>query len=165
MAQFSSLAGITEMSTTLKGIADKLGGTSTADALAYVGHTVLTEGATAYGRAAGGIAGAVELDGDATSLAVTISSADGTVLKNVQLGTHAKGTVEFDWDGKTDAGADAGPGPFTVTAIAGKDNVAVASRTLVWAPVASVTIPATGAAQLSLPGIGTIPVTAVRQVG
>jgi flagellar basal-body rod modification protein FlgD len=165
MAQFSSLAGITEMSTTLKGIADKLGGTSTADALAYVGHTVLTEGATAYGRAAGGIAGAVELDGDTTSLNVSISSADGTVLKNVQLGAHAKGTVEFDWNGKTDAGTDAGPGPFTVTAIAGKDNVAVTSRTLVWAPVSSVTIPATGPAQLSLPGIGTVPVTAVRQVG
>ena len=33
MAQFSSLAGISEMNTTLKAIADKLGGTTTADAM------------------------------------------------------------------------------------------------------------------------------------
>ena len=44
MAQFSSLAGISEMSSTLKSIAEKLGGTSSNDALAYVGKTVLTEG-------------------------------------------------------------------------------------------------------------------------
>ena len=165
MASFSQLSGITEMNATLSGIADKLGATSTADALAYVGHNVLTEGSTAYGRTSGGIAGAIELDGDTTGLTVTISSADGQVLKNVDLGTQKKGTVQFDWDGKTDAGADAGAGPFTVTASASKNNAAVTSRTLVWAPVASVAIPASGAAQLTVAGIGTIPVTAVREVG
>ena len=118
-----------------------------------------------YGRTSGGIAGAIELDGDTTGLTVTISSADGQVLKNVDLGTQKKGTVQFDWDGKTDAGADAGAGPFTVTASASKNNAAVTSRTLVWAPVASVAIPASGAAQLTVAGIGTIPVTAVREVG
>jgi flagellar basal-body rod modification protein FlgD len=41
MAQFSSLSGITEMSTTLKAIAAKLGGTSLGDALGYVGKARL----------------------------------------------------------------------------------------------------------------------------
>src|SRR3982751_3605396 len=58
MAQFSSLSGITEMSSTLKTIAAKLTGTSANDALAYVGKTVLTAGDTAFGRTSGGIAGA-----------------------------------------------------------------------------------------------------------
>lgn len=165
MASFSSLSGITEMSTTLKGIAEKLGATTTGDALSYVGRTVLTEGKTAYGRSSGGIAGAAELDGDASSVNVQISDANGQVLKTVQLGAQTKGTVEFDWDGTTDAGEAAGSGPFAVSTVAARNNAAVVSRTLVWAPVASVSIPATGAAQLTLPGIGTVPVTAVRQVG
>ena len=143
MASFSSLSGITEMNSTL----------------------VLTEGGTAYGRTSGGIAGAVEIDGDVTSLKVSISDANGNVLRNVDLGAQTKGTVSYDWDGKTDAGADAGTGPFTVTASAAKNNAAVTSRTLVWAPVSSVAIPASGVAQLTVAGVGAIPVTAVRQVG
>ena len=50
MAQFSSLAGITEMSSTLKAIADKLGATSASEGMAYIGRTVLTAGDTAFGR-------------------------------------------------------------------------------------------------------------------
>ena len=38
MAQFSSLAGISEMNTTLKAIADKLGATTATDAMGYVGR-------------------------------------------------------------------------------------------------------------------------------
>ena len=50
MAQFSSVAGISEMNTTLSSIALKLGATSTADAMSYVGKTVLTEGLSAHRR-------------------------------------------------------------------------------------------------------------------
>ncbi|MGY4394893.1 flagellar basal-body rod modification protein FlgD [Sphingomonas sp. UYAg733] len=165
MAQFSSVAGISEMNSTLKAISDKLAGTSQSDALAYVGRTVLTEGNVAFGRSAGGIAGAVELDGDATQVNVSIQSADGQVLKTMQLGPQSKGTVGFDWDGKTDAGVDAGSGPFKVVVTAAKDNAEVVSRTLVWAPVAAVSMPASGVPVLTLPGIGQVPITAVRQIG
>ena len=152
MAQFSSLAGISEMSTTLKAISDKLGATTTADATAYLGKTVLTEGASAYPRGTGGIAGAVELDADATKATVTIASADGRILKTVQLGSQKAGTATFDWDGVTDAGEDAGAGPFKVSVAAQDAGKTVAARTLV-SPV------------LTLPGVGQIPVTAVRQIG
>jgi flagellar basal-body rod modification protein FlgD len=165
MAQFSSVAGISEMNTTLKAISDKLAGTSQSDALAYVGRTVLTEGDVALGRTAGGIAGAVEIDGDASDVTVSIQSADGQVLKTLQLGAQTKGTVNFDWDGQTDAGAEAGSGPFKVVATAAKDNAAVTSRTLVWAPVAAVSMPTSGSPILTLPGIGQVPITAVRQIG
>lgn len=165
MAQFSSVAGISEMNTTLKAISDKLAGTSQSDALSYVGRTVLTEGTTAYGRTAGGIAGAVELDGDASQVNVSIQSADGQVLKTIQLGAQSKGTVNYDWDGKTDGGEDAGNGPFKITVTAAKDSAEIASRSLVWAPVASVSMPSSGTPVLTLPGIGQVPITDVRQIG
>lgn len=164
MAQFSSLAGITEMSSTLKAIADKLGATSTQDAISYVGRTVLTPGNVAYGRAAGGIAGAIELGADASNVTVAISDANGQLLHTADLGAHQTGTVSYDWDGKTAAGTDAGAGPFTVSVSASDGSQSVAATSLVWAPVTSVST-TSGAAVLTLPGIGEVPATAVRQIG
>ncbi len=165
MAQFSSLAGISEMNSTLKAISDKLGTTSSADAVSYIGKTVQVPGGTAYGRSTGGLNGAVELDGDATGAVVTISNASGQTLKTINLGEQKAGTVEFDWDGKDETGADAGTGPFNVSVAARNGTKSVAARTLVWVPVAAVSVPTTGAAQLTLPGLGQVPVTAVRKVG
>ena len=164
MAQFSSLAGISEMSSTLKAISDKLGATSTADAVSYVGRTVLTAGNTAYGRTSGGLAGAVELGAAATDVTVTITNAGGQILHSSSLGAQAAGTVNYDWDGKDQSGADAGAGPFTVTVNARDGNKTIAATNLAWAPVESVST-ASGKAVLTLPGLGQVPVTAVRQIG
>ncbi|MFL0413194.1 flagellar hook assembly protein FlgD [Sphingomonas sp. 179-I 2A4 NHS] len=164
MAQFSSLAGITEMGSTLKAIADKLGATSMQDAVSYVGRTVLTPGNVAYGRASGGIAGGIELGADASNVTVAISDANGQLLHSADLGAQKAGTVSYDWDGKTAAGADAGPGPFTVSISANDGSGSVAANSLVWAPVTSVST-TSGAAVLTLPGIGEVPATAVRQIG
>jgi flagellar basal-body rod modification protein FlgD len=165
MAQFSSLAGISEMNTTLKAMSDKLNAGTAADAMSYVGKTVLAPGVTAYGRTSGGLSGAVELDGEATNVSVTISDANGLTLKTMELGANAAGTIEYDWDGKTNAGEDAGTGPFNVSVLARKGSASVAARNLAWVPVAAVSIPASGPAQLTLPGLGQVPVTAVRKIG
>ena len=164
MAQFSQLAGISEMSTTLKAISDKLGATTTGDAVSYIGKTVLTPGTTAYGRTTGGLAGAVELGADATDVKVTISDANGAMLKTINLGKSGKGTATYDWDGKTAAGEDAGTGPFTVAVTAQDAGKTVAASNLVWAPVQSVST-TTGKVVLTLPGLGDVPVTSVRQIG
>ena len=164
MAQFSQLSGITEMSSTLKAISEKLGATSVADATAYIGKTVLTEGSVAYGRTSGGIAGGVQLGAAASSVKVSITSADGELLKTIDMGAQAAGTLSYDWDGKTDGGADAGPGPFKVSITAKAGDTSVAATPLVWAPVQSVST-TTGQAVLTLPGIGEVPATDVLQIG
>lgn len=165
MAQFSSLSGITEMSTTLKAIAAKLGGTSLGDALGYVGKTVLTEGSIAYPRESGGIAGAVALSKDATDVNVTISDADGKPLKTIALGKQTGGAVAFDWDGKLDNGEAAGAGPYTVKVAALNAGAKVDAAPLVWAPVSTVSLGSDGKPVLTLPGIGQVPLSAVWQVG
>jgi len=165
MAQFSSVAGIGQMNTTLSAIADKLGVTSASDALSYVGKTVLTAGNTAYARSSGGIEGAVQLGADASDVTVSIADAGGNILKTMSLGAQDAGTVSFDWDGTTDAGMDAGSGPFTVSTYAQDNGATVASQALVWAPVAAVSMPSSGEAQLTLPGIGQVPVSDVVEVG
>ena len=74
------------MNTTLQAIAAKLGSATQGDAVAYVGRNVLTAGDTAYPRTAGGIAGAVEIAKDADKLTVSISDANGAVLRTLDLG-------------------------------------------------------------------------------
>ncbi|MFA6123329.1 MAG: flagellar hook capping FlgD N-terminal domain-containing protein [Sphingomonas sp.] len=165
LAQITSTSGISDINSTLKAIQTKLGASSASDALSYVGRTVLTEGSTAYGRAAGGLAGAAELDDDATDVTVSIRDANGQALQTLSLGAQKAGTVSYEWDGKTASGADAGNGPFTVSVAAAKSGTTVSSRNLVWAPVASVALPSSGVPVLTVPGVGQIPVTAVRQIG
>lgn len=165
MAQFSSLAGISEMNTTLKAMAEKLGAGTTADAVSYVGKTVLTAGNVAYGRSSGGLAGEVELDKDATGVVVTIANANGQTLKTISMGPQKAGSVEYEWDGKDETGQSAGTGPFNVSVMARNGTTSVSARPLVWVPVAAVSVPSSGAAQLTLPGLGQVPVTAVRKVG
>lgn len=166
MAQFSSLAGISEMNTTLKSIADRLNGTSTGDAMAWIGRTVLTEGSTAYPRTDGSVGGTIELGADASNVNVTIEGPNGAMLRTVELGAQSKGAIEFEWDGTTDSGGPAGAGPFTIKV--GAQNAAGKSVTgtpLVWVPVTSVSMGADGTPQLTLPGLGQVPVTAVRKIG
>ncbi len=169
LAQFSQVTGISEINTTLKAIQDQLSAkgstTSPADALSYVGHNVLVPGDTAYPRTSGGLAGAIELQGDASDVNVAVESADGQVLKSIALGPQSAGTVNFDWNGLTNAGADAGSGPFKIVVTANNAGKAVAAQSLVWAPVSSVSLPATGAPVLSLPGLGHVAATDVREVG
>ena len=165
MAQISTSSGISDMGTTLKSIADKLSGTSTSDALSYVGKTVLTAGDTAYGRSAGGIAGAIELGGAASDVRVTISDQRGNTLKTLSLGPQAQGTTKYDWDGTTDAGTAAGGGPFKVSVAAQNSGTTVKATGLVWAPVESVSMPSSGTPSLSVTGIGSVAIGDVRQIG
>jgi len=165
MAQISTSSGVGDLNSTLKAISDKLAGTSTSDALSYVGKTVLTAGSTAYGRSAGGIAGAVELGAAASDVKVTISDANGNPLKTLSLGDQAAGTVKYDWDGATDGGTAAGTGPFKVSVAAQNNGATVAATGLVWAPVESVSVPSSGTPSLNVTGIGTVAVGDVRSVG
>lgn len=166
MAQFSSLSGITEMNSTLKAIAERLNGTSSGDAMAWIGRTVLTEGNTAYPRVDGTIGGTIDLGADATNVTVTIEGPNGALLRTVELGAQSKGPIDFEWDGTTDSGDAAGEGPYTVRVGArSAAGTAVSATPLVWAPVTSVSLGADGAPVLTLPGLGQVPVSAVRKIG
>ena len=166
MAQFSSLAGISEMNSTLKAISERLGTTSSSDMMAWVGRTVLTEGNTAYPRTDGTVGGTLDLGANAANVTVTIQGANGETLRTVELGAQNKGAIDFEWDGTTDSRDPAGAGPFTIRATArNADGGNVSVTPLVWAPVTSVTMGADGVPLLTLPGVGQVSANSVRKVG
>ncbi|WP_210357528.1 flagellar hook assembly protein FlgD [Sphingomonas beigongshangi] len=162
MAQFSSVAGISQMNSTLSGIATKLGGSSAADAMSYVGKTVLVPGTTAYPRSDGSLDGAVELDKDATQVTVSIADANGGTVRQLQLGATKAGSAEWSWDGKDEDGNAVTNGPFTVSVAAANANTDISSRSLVWAPVQSVSLPSSGTPTLKVVGVGDVKPADVR---
>lgn len=156
MAQFSSVAGISQMNATLSGLATKLGGSTAADAMSYVGKTVLVPGSTAYPRADGTVDGAVEIDKDATQVTVSIADANGGTVRQLQFGATKAGSANWSWDGKDEDGNAVKNAPFTVTVTAANANTDIATRGLVWAPVESVSLPSSGTPTLKVVGVGDI---------
>jgi len=166
MAQFSSVAGIAEMNKTIKELASRMNNASNADAIGYVGKTVLTEGDVAFPNTDGGIESVIALDAGASDVQFTISDVSGNVIRTVSLGAQGAGEIPIAWDGTNEAGESAGDGPFKVAATAVRSDGGTAVPVLVWAPVTSVTMPPDGSAPLlNIAGLGAKPISAVRQVG
>jgi flagellar basal-body rod modification protein FlgD len=163
MAQFSSVAGISDMNATLSAMAARLDAAGSAQAIAYVGKTVLVEGDTAFARTDGTLDAVLPLAESTEDATVTISDQNGTLLKTISLGAQRPGETAISWDGRTDSGAPAGPGPFRISASVMRGGARVAAPVNVWAPVTSISM--TGSQpMLNLAGLGQRPLAAVRQV-
>ena len=165
MAQFSSVAGISEMNQTLKAMADRMDSANAAQAIGYVGKTVLVEGNTAYPRTDGGLDAVVALAEGADDMTVTISDQNGSLLRTIQMGAQRRGDVEIAWDGKTQTGDDAAGGPYRIAATVVRSGQRVAVPVQVWAPVTSVSLSDSAGPMLNIAGLGQKPISAVRQVG
>jgi flagellar basal-body rod modification protein FlgD len=166
MATFSNVAGISEMNKTLKSVATQLGTANAAQAISYVGKTVLIEGDTAFPNTDGTLNAVLPLEEGADDVQVQISDSAGNLLRTLNYGAQGKGDIAIDWDGKTDSGGAAPAGPYKITSSVLRNGTRVASPINVWAPVTSVSLGSDGAAPtLNLAGLGSKPLSAVRQVG
>jgi len=164
MAQFSSLSGITEMTSTLKTMAARMGGNGTSDAVSWIGKAVLTDSPTATADNNGNVNGAVELDADAAKVQLEIRNADGTVARAVSMGAQPKGIVDYQWDGTTDSGTPAGAGPYTISVAASDTSgVVVKARNLAWTGVSSV-MPNGGKPTLTLSNGSQVAADTVRKI-
>lgn len=166
MATFSNVAGISEMNKTLKSVAVQLGTANAAQAISYVGKTVLIEGDTAFPNTDGTLNAVLPLEEGAEDVQVQISDSAGNLLRTLNYGAQGKGEVAIDWDGKTEDGGAAPAGPYKITSSVLRNGTRVASTVNVWAPVTSVSLGSDGSApMLNLAGLGQKPLSAVRQVG
>ena len=97
MAQFSTVTGITEMGTTLQGMAEQLGEFRIATAANLLGSSVMIPGNYARPDEAGEIHGMLDLPSASGITNLTFSNASGDVLHNMELGPQAAGLVGFSW--------------------------------------------------------------------
>lgn len=124
LSQISTVSGIEKLNATMEKLLGNYSGSQTMQAAAMIGKTVLTAG---NGLALGnyGAVGGVTLDGAADKVTVSITDSAGKVVQTQQLGAQPAGTLNFAWDGKSDAGVDLPNGDykFTVKALRGDTEV------------------------------------------
>ena len=97
MAQFSTVTGITDMGTELKGIAEQLGEFRIATAANLLGNSVMIPGNYARPDENGEIHGMLDLPSASGQTNLTFSNAAGDVLHQMQLGPQPSGLVGFAW--------------------------------------------------------------------
>ena len=98
MAQFSTVTGITEMSTEMKALNEKVDGFRIATASQYLGHSVLVPGNVVRPNGNNDISGVIDLPNSTTKLQVFFQKENGEIINQLDLGAQSRGLVGFSWE-------------------------------------------------------------------
>lgn len=162
MAQFSSVAGISEMNKSLATIASDLQAARLGNAASWIGKRALVESDQAPALSDGSYAGEIALAKDATNVTISLVDANGQVVHNTILEDQKAGNVPFTWDGKDSEGNPV-PGPLRVVVQARNGEGTVETATGTWAEITGVHSPSGGASTRLVTALGLIsPDDAVR---
>jgi len=162
MAQLSTVTGIDTLNTTLKALSDSMISTQSLQAASMIGHGVLVPGSSvdlSSGKGYGGI----DLTQSADKVDIAISDQAGALVRNMQLGAQPAGLVNWQWDGRNDAGASVADGSYTFAVKATQASNAVDATALQFGMVSSVTQGKQGVA-LSVGQLDGIALSQVRQI-
>ncbi|WP_269791853.1 flagellar hook capping FlgD N-terminal domain-containing protein [Stenotrophomonas sp. Iso1] len=163
MAQLSTVQGINDLNSTVKGFQESMSSDQILRGAALVGHEVLVPSTKLSLEAEGGATGTVAAPGVGT-VTIDITDANGVKVDQLSVPADAAGEVSFDWDGTDADGKRMPPGSYTITATH-TDSAGAQSKlnTYVQAEVESVTVGADGL-YLNLKGLGTAPLDYVLRI-
>ena len=164
MAQFSQVAGIAEMNRSLQTIVDSLTGSRIGDVANWIGRSMLTESEIATPLRDGSYAGEVELASAADAVTVSLVDENGSVVRNMDLGSRPAGPVHFAWDGLNEAGEPAAGGPLQVIVTASSAGQPVEAGIATWTSIGGIQSPANGGATRLVTGLGLLPVEAALRL-
>lgn len=166
MAQFSTVTGIEELSSSFETLSQSLTQGQTLQAASLVGKDVLVPADTATLSEGQGASGAVNLEASAGKVTVDIYNAGGQLVHTIDLGGLDAGLQEFDWDGLLDDGTKAPAGNYQFKINAQTDGNTEALTTLLNGEVQSVATDSTnGGFKLSVQGLGNIDFSDVYRIG
>ncbi|KRG78906.1 flagellar basal body rod modification protein [Stenotrophomonas ginsengisoli] len=164
LAQMSTVQGIETLNTTVNGFSNSLTNDQILKGTALVGHSVLVPSnqwaLDSDGTGASGLVAAPQ----AGSLEVTITDANGDVVRTLNSQTSSAGELAFNWDGNNDQGQVMAAGKYTLSArFTPSNGTASDIQTYIQAPVESVTIGSDGL-YLNLKNLGAAPLEQVLRV-
>lgn len=137
LAQISTVSGIEKLNATLQALVQDSLDTQTTQAASLVGHAVLVPG-NGLQLSSSAAVGGVELASAADEVTVTIKDASGLVVKTVAMGALSAGVHNFSWDGKTDSGAQAVDGKYSIAIAAKQGGESLTATALTLGAVRSV---------------------------
>ena len=133
LAQFSSVAGISEMNKSLSEIASMLGNNRLSDAKEWIGQSLLVPGNYAVANKSGEYTGEFELDQPSENISIDLLNEAGEIVMFAELGPQKTGPVQFNFESKNAAGEPQDLGRLKV-----RVNGGAVSNLATWIPVASV---------------------------
>ncbi|HEX4739514.1 MAG TPA: flagellar hook capping FlgD N-terminal domain-containing protein [Allosphingosinicella sp.] len=164
MAQFSQLAGISEMNQSLATMAQAFAPGRLSDAASWIGHSMLTQSDIATPLQNGAYAGQISLGGDADQVNLSFVDQTGKVVHSETLGAQKAGDLSFSWDGKDASGATVANGPVQIVVNASGGGKAVATTTATWTGIAGIQSPANGGTTKLVTGLGLLTPDAALQL-
>ena len=164
IAQFGTVNGITELNGSFATLSNSLQSNQALQASTMVGSTVLVPSKVAELEAGGQVSGKIFLESSSGNLALNISDASGQTVKQINLGTHEAGLVEFNWDGLNNNGEPLPAGTYKIEASSVVNGEAVAQTVLVKAKVDSVSLIAGSEPLLNLNGLGAYSMNDVLEI-
>lgn len=163
MAQLSTVSGIDKLNATLQALSDSMVSSQSMQAAAgMIGHGVFVPG-DGVDLSNGAAYGGVDLSQSVDKLDISIYDRAGVLVRNISLGSQPVGLVNWQWDGRNDAGASVADGSYTFTVNAAQSGNAVDAATLQFGMVNSVTQDKDGLA-LSVGQLNGIAMSQVRQI-
>lgn len=144
LAQFSTVSGVADLSSSFEQLAGSLNSTQTLQAASIIGRSVLTSANVGQLAEGGSLRGAVDVPNATSSGFVRISTTTGELVRELPLGSVGPGLANFEWDGTASNGAPAAPGNYVVSAGFRSEGQETSLGTLLTSKVASVSLSAGG---------------------
>ena len=165
LAQISTVTGVEKLNSTLQGLSSALMASQSLQSAALIGRDVMASG-NVLSLGSGNATGGVDLKQAAGRVTVSVTGANGAVVRRMELGAREAGLQTFQWDGLNDAGERMPDGSyrFQVSAATGVANGAAAidAQTLMLGRVNSVT--ANGGTTLLINGGTQIGIADVKRI-
>jgi flagellar basal-body rod modification protein FlgD len=165
LAQFSTVNGIGELQGSFASLASSLQSSQALQASTMVGREVVIPRETVRLETGKSVDVAATVPADATSVRVTLTDANGQVVRQALLGPQAAGTLRFAWDGLRDDGGAAAPGTYGVELDATIGGSPQALASAVRARVESVSLSRNGLPPtLNVAGFGPVAMSEVIEI-
>ncbi|MDD5384851.1 MAG: flagellar hook assembly protein FlgD [Gallionella sp.] len=162
MAQLSTVTGIDKLNATLQALSDSMVPNQSLQAATMIGHGVLVPG-KGVDLSSGNGYGGIDLAQSVDKVDIAIYDQAGALVRNMQLGAQPAGLVNWQWDGRNDAGASVADGSYTFAVNATQAGNAVDAIALQFGMVNSVTQGKQGVA-LRVGQLDGIALSQVRQI-
>ncbi len=155
MAQFSTVNGIQELQKSVTDLAESTRKQQSVTASNLVGRSALVVSDKALLSPGGAIRGELVLPQGASAVSLEITDLKGKIVKTLELGEQAAGSVPFTWNGHQEDGETlAQPGLYHIRALGTVAGQSTALQTRVASTVDSVSLQGNQGLGLNLAGLG-----------
>jgi len=164
LAQFSSLEEMQNLSGTVDDVAGQFRSSQALQASAMVGKSVLAPSNIGILGNSGQLSGTVEVPATTGGLRVSIENQAGERVRQIDMGAQQAGVTSFTWDGQDGNGNNLPPGPYKIVAEGSYPSGTEQLGTMMSANVDSVSLGQGGSITLNLAGMGSLPLSEVKQI-